>query len=271
MSSHYTHGSDESEQERLTGLNRRLNERCLAPANFRTGERVIDFGAGLGQLSRIIARATGIPVVAIERSSAQIEEALRQAAADEESGLLTMREGDVLSPPIREEEWGTFDVAHTRFVLEHVPDPLKVVQHMARAVRVGGRVILADDDYELLRLWPEPPAFAPVWHAYQRSYDRHGNDPIVGRRLVQLLHQAGLQPRRNTFVFFGGCAGEPEFEDVVRNIASIIGEALDDIIATGVPRQTVASGINALMEWSKKPDSAVWYGMNWAEGVKGPE
>ena len=102
MSSHYTHGSDESEQERLTGLNRRLNERCLAPADFRAGERVIDFGAGLGQFSRMIARATGVPVVAIERSREQIEEALRQATADGETNLLTMREGDVLSPPIRE-------------------------------------------------------------------------------------------------------------------------------------------------------------------------
>jgi SAM-dependent methyltransferase len=268
MSSHYTHGSNETEQERLTGLNRRLNERCLVPANFVAGERVIDFGAGLGQFSRMIARATGLPVLAIERSPEQIEEALHQAAAEGETDLLTMREGDVLSPPIRGDEWGTFDVAHTRFVLEHVPNPVEVVQYMARAVRPGGRVIIADDDYDTMRLWPEPPGFAPLWHAYQRSYDRHGNDPIVGRRLVQLLHQAELRPRRNTFVFFGGCSGEPEFEDVVRNIASIIEEAMDDIIVTGVPRKTAMDGLDALVAWSKQPDSAVWYGMAWAEGVK---
>lgn len=267
-SSHYTHGSDGSEQERLTGLNRRLNERCLAPANFRAGERVIDFGAGLGQFSRMIARTTGIPVVAIERSPEQIEEAQRQATAVGETNLLTMREGDVLSPPIRDEEWGTFDVAHARFVLEHVPDPAAVVHHMARAVRPGGRVILADDDYDMMRLWPEPPGFAPLWQAYQRTYDRHGNDPIVGRRLVQLLHQAKLHPHRNTFVFFGGCSGEAEFGDVVRNIASILDEALDDIIATGVPRMAAKATIDALLSWSTEPSSAVWYAMAWAEGLK---
>lgn len=267
-SSHYTHGSDGSEQERLTGLNRRLNERCLAPANFRAGERVIDFGAGLGQFSRMIARTTGIPVVAIERSPQQIEEAQRQATAVGETNLLTLREGDVLSPPIRDEEWGTFDVAHARFVLEHVPDPAAVVHHMARAVRPGGRVILADDDYDMMRLWPEPPGFAPLWQAYQRTYDRHGNDPIVGRRLVQLLHQAKLHPHRNTFVFFGGCSGEAEFGDVVRNIASILDEALDDIIATGVPRMAAKATIDALLSWSTEPSSAVWYAMAWAEGLK---
>lgn len=82
----------------------------------------------------MVARATGIPGVAIERSPQQIEEALRQASADGETNLLTMREGDVLSPPIREGEWDTFDVAHARFVLEHVPNPATVVLHMARAV-----------------------------------------------------------------------------------------------------------------------------------------
>jgi 2-polyprenyl-3-methyl-5-hydroxy-6-metoxy-1,4-benzoquinol methylase len=47
---------------------------------------------------------------------------------------------------------GHFDVAHARFLLEHVPDPLVIVRTMVRAVRPGGRVILADDDYEGLRL-----------------------------------------------------------------------------------------------------------------------
>ena len=268
MSSHYSHGSDKTEQERLTRLNRRLNERCLAPANFVAGERVIDFGAGLGQFSRMIARATGARVLAIERSPEQIDEALRQAAAEGEADLLTMREGDVLSPPVRDDEWGTFDVAHARFLLEHVPNPLEVVRHMARAVRLGGRVILADDDYDMMCLWPEPAGFAPLWRAYQRTYDRHGNDPNVGRRLVQLMHQANLRTRRNTLVFFGGCSGEPEFEDVVRNIASIVEEALGDIVATGVPQSMARAGIDALIQWSKEPDSAVWYAMAWAEGIK---
>ncbi|MFP3599688.1 hypothetical protein, partial [Chryseobacterium sp. SIMBA_029] len=90
----------------------------------------------------------------------------------------------------------------------------------------------------------------------------------VGRRLVQLLHQAELLPRRNTLVFFGGCAGDPDFEDVVRNIASIVKEAIDDIVATGLSRDAVAAALEALIAWSKAPDSAVWFGMSWAEGIR---
>ena len=76
-SSHYTHGSSEAEQQRLTALNRRLNERFIDAARLAAGERVVDFGAGLGQYSRMMARGTGIPVLGLERSSEQIAEAHR--------------------------------------------------------------------------------------------------------------------------------------------------------------------------------------------------
>ncbi|MGO8057053.1 hypothetical protein ACC716_02435 [Rhizobium johnstonii] len=104
-------------------------------------------------------------------------------------------------------------------------------------------------------------------HAYNDS-SAHCSDPIVGRRLVQLLHQADLRPRRNTLVFFGGCAGDPDFEDVVCNIASIVDEAIDDIVATGLSRDAVTAGLDTLIAWSKAPDSAVWFGMSWAEGIR---
>jgi len=146
----------------LTTLNRRLNERCIDAAQLAAGERVVDFGAGLGQYSRMMARVTGVPVLGLERSPEQIAEALRQAAADDDTAMIEMRQGDVLDPPLRDDELGRFDVAHARFVLEHIPDPLQVVRNMARAVRPGGRVILSDDDYDGLRLWREPPGFSPV-------------------------------------------------------------------------------------------------------------
>src|SRR5688572_21114498 len=120
-SSHYTHGTAPEEQERLTVLNRLLNERCLAEAALVPGERVIDLGSGLGQFSRAMARATGVPVVGIERSAEQIAEAMRQAEAEVEAHLLDVRKGEVTVPPLGGEEWGQFDVAHARFLLEHVP------------------------------------------------------------------------------------------------------------------------------------------------------
>jgi SAM-dependent methyltransferase len=267
-SSHYVHGTAPEEQQRLTKLNVLLNEASLTQAALARGERVVDFGCGLGQFSRAMARVTGVPVIGIERSSAQIEEARAQALADGEAHLVDLREGNVEAPPLEDEEWARFDVAHARFLLEHVPDPLTIVRVMVRAVRPGGRIILADDDHDVLRLWPELPGLTVVWRAYQRTYDRHGNDPIVGRRLVQLLHLAGAKPRRNTWIFFGSCAGHPDFDAFVLNLAGVVEGAFDAIVATGVPGDTVRAALDALDAWRRRPDAAIWFALAWAEGVR---
>ena len=102
---------------------------------------------------------------------------------------------------------------------------------MVRAVRPGGRIVLADDDHGVLRLWPEPPGWMSLWDAYMRAYDRIGNDPLVGRRLVQLLHEAGAQPVRNTWVFFGGCAGMETFPILAANMAGVVRTARDTIVS----------------------------------------
>src|SRR5262245_1028011 len=193
----YLHGTAPEEQRRLSTLNDLLNEGSMRELALAGGERIVDFGSGLGQLTRLMARAAGVAAVGVERSPEQLDAARRLAREAGEEALVDFRGGDVVAPPLADDEWGTFDVAHARFVLEHVADPLAVVRAMVRAVRPGGRVVLADDDHDVLRLWPEPPGLGPIWHAYVRSYDRLGNDPYVGRRLVALLPGAGANPVRN--------------------------------------------------------------------------
>src|SRR5262245_26165972 len=127
-SSHYAHGTYAADQQLLSTMNRLLNDRCLAAAQLAKVERIVDFGAGLGQFSRDMARTTGVKVLGIERSAEQIGNALALAAEDGEAHLLEMRQGEVETPPLAEREWGTFDVAHTRFLLEHLRNPVATVR-----------------------------------------------------------------------------------------------------------------------------------------------
>src|SRR3954447_21256757 len=146
----YIHGTAPEEQRRLSLLNDvLLNPALLHEIGLQGSERIIDFGSGLGQFTRAMARAASHgKAVGIERNEEQLALARRLAAEDGEAELVEFRQGDVLGAEL---EWGTYDLAHTRFVLEHVPDPLRVVKTMVRAVRPGGRVILADDDHDVLR------------------------------------------------------------------------------------------------------------------------
>jgi SAM-dependent methyltransferase len=266
-SSVYIHGTTSEEQRRLSVLNSLLNDPCLHELSLHGNERILDVGCGLGHFSRLMARTTGQAVVGVERSGDQIQAARGHAAQEGESHLLDLRQGDALDLPLREEEWGSFDLAHARFLLEHVPDPAGVVAAMVRAVRPGGRVVLADDDHDLLRLWPEPPGVLQLWQAYIRSYDRLGNDPFVGRRLAALLHGAGARPVRNMWIFFGSCAGSALFPAVVRNLSDILQGARAVILETShTEGRAFDRALEALAEWGTLPDAAFWFATCWAEG-----
>lgn len=269
MTSHYVHGTHAEEQQRLADLNALVNRASLAALAPRPGESVVDVGSGLGQFARDVARVTGARVLGIERSHEQLATALALAREAREESLAEFRAGDALALPLAENERGTFDCAHARFLLEHLPHPQAAVEQMAAAVRPGGRVVLEDDDHELLRLWPEPPHVGVVWRAYQRTYDRLGNDPIVGRRLVQLLAGAGLRPRRIELLPFGACSGQESFEPLVANLGNIFRGARAAILATGGATAAEFDGaLAALEDFGRRGDAAFWFAISWAEGLR---
>ncbi len=269
--SDYLHGTDPAEQRRLSTLNRLLNHRSLECLALRGGERILDLGCGLAQLSRAMARAAGPQgtVIGIERSDEQLTEAHRQVAEAGDEGLVELRRGGAPQLPLADDEWGSFDLVHARFLLEHVADPEAVVRAMVRAALPGGRIVLEDDDHELLRLWPEAPDVEPLWNAYTRAYSESGRDPFVGRRLVAMLHEAGARPARNHWNFFGGCAGSPEFGALCDNFVGILVGARQAIVTQGgLDEARFDAGVAALEAWGRRPEAALWYCTFWAEGIK---
>lgn len=269
-SSEYIHGSSPEEQHRLSLLNDILNESCLRELDLQPGENVLDLGSGLGQFTRLIARTVGRngQVVGIERDQDQIAQANRLADSAGEAKLVEFRNGDAFELPLREAEWGTFDVAHARFLLEHVPRPALVIAQMVRSVRPGGRVFVSDDDHDNFRPCPEPPGFNALWQAYVRSYERLGNDPYVGRRLVSLLQESGLTSIRNTCVFFGGCAGNERFQAVADNLIGALEGAKEEMVSGDfLDEASFRTGMDGLRQWKAHPSAALWYTVCCAEGV----
>ena len=267
----YIHGTSPEEQHRLTLMNALANAGSFREIGLRGGERVLEMGSGLGQFARLMARAVGPAgkVVGIESSADQISAALAMARAEGEEGLVEVRRGDALDPPLLPAERGSFDVVHARFLLEHLPDPAAAVSAMVAAARPGGRVVLEDDDHDLLRLWPDCPRLASVWEAYQESYRRLGCDPLIGRKLPRLLHEAGAPPRRATWIFFGACAGDPMFPVVTANLAGVLRGARDAILATGkVDAPGLDLAIDEFVAWSILPGASFGLPIAWAEGVK---
>jgi len=267
----YIHGTDPDEQRRLSLLNELMNETSLRRLSLTGGERVLDVGSGLGQLTSEIAKAVGPKgrVVGIERHEAQLTKARENASAAGVAERIEFRQGSAMKLPLEAGEWASFDVVHTRFLLEHLRDPQAVVDGMTRAARSGGRIILEDDDHDLLRMWPEPDGVYAVWRAYIKSYEVLENDPFVGRKLVALLHAAGAEPIDNHWNFFGSCAGNKTFPGFVENFIGVIRGARDTVLSSSAfTPSEFDDAVASLEEWGKRPDAALWYCTFWAQGRK---
>jgi SAM-dependent methyltransferase len=80
----YIHGTSPTEQARLSLLNSLLNESCLRELKLQGTERIIDFGCGLAQFTRRMARRvrSGGKAVGIERDSKQLADGQRQAGSN---------------------------------------------------------------------------------------------------------------------------------------------------------------------------------------------
>lgn len=268
----YIHGSDPVEQARLSRLNEWLNRSCLNAMSLTPDTlRLLDVGSGLGQFTRTMAEA--LPqeafILGVERDPQQLNKAIQLANQDSAAQKVVFRQGEATSLPLETSEWGNFDLAHTRFVLEHVRRPELIVRQMVAAVRPGGRIVLMDDDHANFRLSPEPPGFSVIWEAYLRSYERLGNDPFVGRRLVSLLKNEGLHDIQTDLIFFGGSAEQAIFPVVASNLLGILIGSKSLMLEEGLlDERTFDRCIAQIDDWRNLPDAVLWYGLNYADGKK---
>jgi len=106
------------------------------------GERVVDVGSGAGLDSLIAARAVGQEgaVVGVDMTPAMLERA-REAAAEASFLNIEFRQGLAKSLPVPD---GWADVVISNGVINLVPDKLGAYREIARVLRPGGRVQVAD-------------------------------------------------------------------------------------------------------------------------------
>jgi SAM-dependent methyltransferase len=161
----------------------------LNRAGIATGARCLDVGCGGGDMTAVLARRVGPSgrVLGIDLDTEKLDLCRREAA---ELGLHNV---DFQLADLR--EWqppDPFDVIYIRFVLTHLPDPAAATKTLLGWLRPGGRIIVEDIDYHGCFVWPEREAFRRCCELYCEVVRRRGGDAYIGRRLPQLLLDAGF-------------------------------------------------------------------------------
>ena len=150
-------------------------------ANLLRAERVLDAGCGTGVITAELARRTRGEVTGLDLDPAMVAFA-RQVASD-----VRFEQGDVLALPFPD---GHFDVVCCHFLLLWVKDPERAVCEMARVTREGGSVLIcAEPDYGARVDWPDLPV--AQWQV--EGLRHQGADPLMGRKLRELIAGAGLR------------------------------------------------------------------------------
>ena len=158
--------------------------RMLQDFTARPGMRVLDLGTGVGAMAAALARRhPGIELWAVDVQPAQLVQAqnLHPVARYVQADARRMPFPDA-----------SFDRVHASWVLEHIPQPDRVLEEVRRILVPGGQCFFLEVDNTTLRLVPPSPLIEEALAKLNQLQLAGGGDPFIGRKLLALLQQAGF-------------------------------------------------------------------------------
>lgn len=187
----YLHGFAQIEQDRLVRQARFMEHVIYRDVNFSECSEVLEVGCGVGAQSEILLRRfPDLKLTGIDRSEGQLEGAKKRLGVHAElAGRYSFLQGDATKLPFK---GNTYDGAFLCWILEHVPNPQKVLSEVRRVLRPGSPIYITEVLNSSFFLEPYSPNVWKYWMAFNDfQYDQKG-DPFVGAKLGNLLLQMGL-------------------------------------------------------------------------------
>jgi ubiquinone/menaquinone biosynthesis C-methylase UbiE len=162
--------------------------RILQPLAPSRGGAVLDAGCGNGAVTAELSAALpGTRVVGLDAHPGLLDRARARVAAGPELELFL---GDIGDTPFAD---ATFDLVLSRYVFQHLQEPVAAARELHRVLRPGGHLAVIDID---AGLWgtAEPDLSGlsqEAYHALGAAQSADGGDRLIARRLPRVLRDAG--------------------------------------------------------------------------------
>jgi ubiquinone/menaquinone biosynthesis C-methylase UbiE len=188
----YLHGFSEVEQNRLRQQASFAEYSVYRDIDFSSVKNLLEVGCGVGAQSEIILRRfpnlhlTGIDLNEKQLSAAQ--SFLKTLPyAQNRFEIKKMNAQDL------EFDANSFDGAFLCWVLEHIPDPAKVLNEVRRVLTPGAKVYISEVMNHSFFLDPYSPNVWKYWMAFNDYQYEKAGDPFIGAKLGNLLVSMGYR------------------------------------------------------------------------------
>ena len=187
----YIHGYSSQEQERLIQQAKYWREELiLRDLNYQAGESLLEIGCGAGAVLGILGQAfPDLKLAGIDLEQKQIEYA-KVHLSQLDLADVDLRVGDAMSLPWADNQ---FDRIYVMWFLEHLPNPLKVLQEAARVLKPEGTITITETDYRTILISPESDDYRYLINSLCELLLLAGGHPYIGQSLATLLTQAGFK------------------------------------------------------------------------------
>jgi ubiquinone/menaquinone biosynthesis C-methylase UbiE len=196
--------------------------RMLGDFTTRSGIRVLDLGTGVGAMAAALARRhPGIELWGLDLRAPQL------AQAQALHPVAHYVQGDGTRMPFPD---SSFDRVLASWVLEHIPEPSKVLREVRRILLPGGQCLFLEVDNATLRLVPPSGNIERALALLNRAQVEGGGHPYIGQKLEALMQAEGFSEVKVRSLEIDGDASDPETLRASAEELAEIFESLDEAL-----------------------------------------
>lgn len=264
----YLHGYSPIEQDRLRRQAEFAEHTVYRNVDLSEAQQLLEVGCGVGaQTAILLRRFPQLKITGIDLNEKQLAAAQKSLKdLSYAKGRFKIKKMDAQNMNF---EAKSFDAAFLCWILEHVPDPLQILNEVRRVLRPGGAVYITEVVNSSFFLDPYSPNLWKYWMAFNDyQYDGAG-DPFVGAKLGNFLSAVGFQKIQTEVITWHLDNRQPEKRrKIIEYWSELLMSAADQLVkANYVTQDVVDQGMSELKKAQKNPNAVFLYSFMQAKAI----